>query len=488
MRARHVQALAALTALAAILRFSTLHVQSYWFDEAVTVGLVKSSFGHMLSRIGGSESTPPLYYAIGWLWSRVFGTSEVGLRSLSALCGTAFVPVAWAAARELATQRVAIVAAALATVNPLLIWYSQEARSYALLLLLGSVSFLLFARMLREPSARTLAWWTIASGLAIATHYFAAFVVAPEALWLLLRFPDRRQPAVAIAGLAAVGGVLLPLLLHQRGLDLTSFITQQSLGSRLLRVPKQFAIGYDAPADKVLTVAAAVLVVIGLWLAFARLVDRERRAVRVAGIVGTAATGLPLLLALAGTDYFNTRNVIAAWLPLALVPSVGFGARHAGRAGTAAALGLCAIGLFVSIAIWSDRTYQRDDNRGLAEALGPATVPRAIVVTPVFAPVTLKLYLQPFVVPTQIVKVREVDLAALPRRGAGLTRAAPPPRPVPHPPAPGMRLVEKRYRPTYTLFRFQSAKPVAFFPAGLLSNRLDPRAVAVLYQGPPLPG
>ena len=47
MRARHVQALAALTVLAAILRFSTLSVQSYWFDEAVTVGLVKSSLGHM---------------------------------------------------------------------------------------------------------------------------------------------------------------------------------------------------------------------------------------------------------------------------------------------------------------------------------------------------------------------------------------------------------------------------------------------------------
>ena len=51
-----------------------------------------------------------------------------------------------------------------------------------------------------------------------------------------------------------------------------------------------------------------------------------------------------------------------------------------------------------------------------------------------------------------------------------------------------MRLAEKRYEPTYTLFRFRSARPVGFFPAGLLSNRLDPRAAAVLYQGPPLPG
>src|ERR671936_511010 len=72
MRARPVQVLAALTALAAFLRFSTLHVQSFWFDEAVTVQLLRGSFGHMLSSIGGSESTPPPYFAVPGGGVRVF--------------------------------------------------------------------------------------------------------------------------------------------------------------------------------------------------------------------------------------------------------------------------------------------------------------------------------------------------------------------------------------------------------------------------------
>src|SRR4051794_23108620 len=186
MRARSGLLLAALTALAAILRFSTLHVQSFWFDEAVTVRLLRGSFGHMLSSIGGSESTPPLYYALAWVWSRVFGHGEVGLRSLSALAGTLFVPVAYAAARELASRRVAFTIAALAAFTPLLIWYSQEARSYALLVLFAGASFLYFARLLREPTDRRYVLWTVASGLAIATHYFAAFLVAPEAVRLVL--------------------------------------------------------------------------------------------------------------------------------------------------------------------------------------------------------------------------------------------------------------------------------------------------------------
>jgi mannosyltransferase len=227
VRARHVQALAGLTVLAAALRFPTLHVQSYWFDEAVTVGLVKSSFGHMMSSIGGSESTPPLYYALAWVWSHVLGTSEFGLRSLSALAGTALIPVAYATGAELASRRAGLVIAALAAVNPLLIWYSQEARSYALVLLLASVSFLLFARMQSAPRVRTLVALTVVSALALATHYFAGFMILPEAVWLLLRWPDRRQPALATAALVAVIGALLPLLLEQRRMNLTSFINQQ---------------------------------------------------------------------------------------------------------------------------------------------------------------------------------------------------------------------------------------------------------------------
>jgi mannosyltransferase len=484
VRARHVQALAGLTVLAAVLRFSTLHVQSYWFDEAATVGLVKASFGHMISRIGASESTPPLYYAVAWVWSRVFGTGEVGLRSLSALAGTATVPVAYAAAAELASKRTALVLGSLAAVNPLLIWYSQEARSYALLLLLASGSFLLFVRLLRAPSVRGLTAWTVVSALALATHYFASFLILPEAIWLCLRWRDRRQAALAIAALVAVAGALLPLLLKQRKLELASFITGQSLIGRVLRVPKQYVVGYAAPADVLLTVIAAALVCVGLWLAYTRVVGRERHAARVCLVVGLVAVGTPLLLALAGADYLDTRNVLGAWLPLMIVPSLGFAARNGGRSGPLAAGALAAVGLFVSIAVWVDAAYQRDDNRGLAQAIGPVTVPRAIVVTPGSAPTALGVYLQPFVpAKTQFLVVREVDIAALPARKSALGGLSLPPRTLPKaPPGPGLTLVERRFERTYTLLRYRSATPVPVTVGGLIFSRLDPRPAAVLYQ------
>src|SRR5918995_6488042 len=122
MRSPHLQALAGLTVLGALLRFVTLGDQSYWGDEGVTVALVRMGFGDMLDTIPKSESTPPLYYALAWVWTRALGSSEEwGLRSLSALAGTATIPVLYAAATTLTSRpRIGLIAAALAATSPLL--------------------------------------------------------------------------------------------------------------------------------------------------------------------------------------------------------------------------------------------------------------------------------------------------------------------------------------------------------------------------------
>src|ERR1019366_4120160 len=100
--------LVALTAAGAALRFSTLGVQSFWLDEAVTHSLVTRSLSSMLSAIPHSESTPPLYYLLAWIWVRIFGAGEAGLRSLSAVFGTATIVLLALIARRLAGNRAAL--------------------------------------------------------------------------------------------------------------------------------------------------------------------------------------------------------------------------------------------------------------------------------------------------------------------------------------------------------------------------------------------
>jgi len=136
----------------------------------------------------------------------------------------------------------------------------------------------------------------------------------------------------------------------------------------------------------------------------------------------------------------------------------------------------------VSIAVWVNPAYQRENNRGVARALGPATVPRALVITPVSATVPLQYYMQPF--RTSPFPVKEIDLVALPQRSSLFSGARPVKlAPQPHqPPAGGFRIVEQEQTPSYTLIRFRSDTPTTILPPALLFNRLDPRQANVVYQ------
>src|SRR3977135_302007 len=140
----------ALTLVAAALRFAGLASQSYWGDEALTVSEIRTPLDGMLSLVLGQETTPPLYFVLAWGWAKVFGSGEAGLRSLSALAGTSMVPLAYLAAARLFSRRVGVIAAALAALNPFLIWYSQEARAYAVYMTLTALSFLCFVLALRS--------------------------------------------------------------------------------------------------------------------------------------------------------------------------------------------------------------------------------------------------------------------------------------------------------------------------------------------------
>jgi 4-amino-4-deoxy-L-arabinose transferase-like glycosyltransferase len=137
------------------------------------------------------EAYPPLYFVLAWPWSKMFGLSEFGLRSLSAVLGTATVPVAYAAARRLFSVRVGLFAALLVACSPLLVWYSQEARPYALLVFLSTLSLFWFVRVLDDARPADFIGWSVVSTLALLTHNFALFPVGFEAAWLLVAFRRR---------------------------------------------------------------------------------------------------------------------------------------------------------------------------------------------------------------------------------------------------------------------------------------------------------
>ena len=413
----HLAALAGIVVLGAALRFSTLGLQSYRYDEAVTVARVlHPSLFATLSEVPHSESTPPLYYALAWLWTRPFGSGEVWLRSLSALAGTGAIVAVYLGAVALPVpRRGALIAAAAVAVSPVLIWFSQDARAYALVFALTALSFLFFARARRSGSGRDLAWWALFSALAIWTHYFAGFVVAPEAALLLLG-RNRRAAALATLAVLLAAALLAPIALHQTEHAHASWIAGQPLGERLERTAAKL-VGADNGSEHGARHGGPIPLGIPLALGLAALVllvwrgdPDERRGAGVAAAVGGAAVAIPLLLGPLGADYLDGRNLLPAFVPLLVLVGAGFGVRRAGPAGLGLAAAFCLCSLVLTLEIDRLPRLQREDLRAAAAAVGPLRPDKAVVTDRYAASQPLRYYLGAEVARRALPPLREIDL------------------------------------------------------------------------------
>lgn len=132
--------LLALTVLALALRVTSLS-RSLYTDEAYSLALAQRGFGHMLGLFFAYEPNGTPYSILLWPLIRIFGTGATLLRLPAVLGGTASVPALWWAARRFAAPTAALLAAGLLAINPMAVWYGQEARSYAFVLLAVCLAF-----------------------------------------------------------------------------------------------------------------------------------------------------------------------------------------------------------------------------------------------------------------------------------------------------------------------------------------------------------
>jgi mannosyltransferase len=454
--ADEVAVVGCLSLVAAVLRFADIGTAGYWRDEIFTVDLVRLPFSGMLHAIPRTEGTPPLYYVVAWLWARAFGSHEAALRSLSATIGVIAVVPVYVAARSLFGRRAATVASLLAATSPLFVWYGQEARAYELGVLAVLVSFAALAHISRTgPSRRAVAVWTLAACAALATHYFTAFVVAPELACLLLllrRAGARSAAAAATVAVGATATALVPLALDQRGNP--AWIAGQSLGRRVLDVPSEFLAG-PQPSAALLSVPLLGLLLYGV----ASLRRADRRTAAVVLTIGSIGVLAPLTLAVAGIDFFLARNVMFAFPFFIVAVAAGLSATRTSRAATVA---LVALNLAVVAATAGQPKYGREDWRAVASALGPARVPRAYVISPLEGVKAFEYYRPAAVTLAQpTARVEEIDVIGLPVLEHAIGRNPATPRPAHPPRLRGFRLVATTRAQYYVLYRLRTQSPVA---------------------------
>ena len=153
-----------------LLRVLLIGSKSLWLDEAVIAYRYDRRSPALLA--GASEGYhPPLYYAFLHFWIQL-GQTEAVLRLPSALFGVLTIPLIYLLARDLGGIGVALSTAWLVALSPLLVWYSQEFRSYSLLVALAVLSTLALVRLLWRPH---VGWWAlyVAATLTGILHYDA---------------------------------------------------------------------------------------------------------------------------------------------------------------------------------------------------------------------------------------------------------------------------------------------------------------------------
>jgi mannosyltransferase len=429
-----VWVLGALIVLAAVIRIVTLDNQSFWADEALTAYEAGLPFGAMLHTVARVETTPPLYFAVVWGWARLFGTGNIALRSVSAIAGVALVPIAYLCARELVSRRAGVLAAAFVAVNPFMVWYSQEARSYMLLAALTGASFLWFVRSRRDPSPRNLVWWAVVSAAAVMTHFFAGFAVAPEAVWLLWT-ARTRAAAIAVAAVAAVQVAMLPFAVADASASHgAGWIARTPRLNRITTMVIEWgASNLYRRGTKLEGLAGGLVLAVVVVVLLVRGGDSiSRRGAKVGAAIAGFVFLVPLALGFAGPDYFLSRNEIPAFVPLVTVVAAACVAPRARLAGAAVAVVLLALFCFTTVDVQTHPYLERPNWRAVAKSLGPASAPRAILAADSTTADPLKIYLPgvAWVQPqARRVLISEIDIVGATKRLAlaqptGLTTPA----------------------------------------------------------------
>jgi 4-amino-4-deoxy-L-arabinose transferase-like glycosyltransferase len=317
---------AAATAVALIIRLVFVDTQSLGYEEVFTRAIAtQPSITGVWNTIRSTESTPPLYYVLTWLWLKLAGSHGAGaLRMISLLAGVITVPVSFAATRRLFGERVAVAAAWLAAISPILVGYSLYARAYALLVLAGAVSIWALAELRERPDS-SLRWiaWAASAVLCLWTHYFAVFLIAGEVAILVFAFPrERIRLGACLVVVAAATIPLWSLFSAQNGdSERTAYIAAESLGGRLEGIVRQFSMGTNVPTAWLEGAGIAVFV-LGILYALVR--PRRPRETLLLVVVAVIAAGIPIAGAVTHIDdHLLPRNLLAIWICVAPLAAVG---------------------------------------------------------------------------------------------------------------------------------------------------------------------
>ena len=177
---------------ALVIRFHELGAKSFWLDELLTMHQARfDTINEVLAWAEQWLYHPPLHFVLTWLL-RPFGADEWIVRLPAAIAGTAAVATIVGIGVAAGRTTAGLIAAAWVAALPFTVWYSQDARPYALILLWTSLQMLAAAWVVRTD--RTLAWAALVAFtmLNLYTGFVAVAATTAVAVYIAIAVLRRR--------------------------------------------------------------------------------------------------------------------------------------------------------------------------------------------------------------------------------------------------------------------------------------------------------
>ncbi len=192
-----------ITIIAFVFLFIGINQESIWTDEAFTATIIQHSFTGIIYNTGG-DMHPPLYYFLLKLFTIIFGTSEIALRSFSVMGAVATIWLGAGPIRRLFGLKIALIFTGFIIVLPVTLVYSHEVRMYswaAFFTLSGIIYGYSSVITNRKKDWALFAVFTLAG---MYTHnysllaLFFGFVIL--FIYILIKAKDRILPYLVTAG------------------------------------------------------------------------------------------------------------------------------------------------------------------------------------------------------------------------------------------------------------------------------------------------
>ncbi len=182
-----------------VLRVIRLDYRPLWWDEGRNIffaNLDWQSAANVAVRSG--DVNPPVYRMLLSAWMSIVSPSPFTIRLLSVFFGLLTVAVIYRFALEIFNRRVGTITGVLSAFAPAFIYYSQEAKGYALMVLAVVLSSWIWHRLHSSALDKQKHLWWSASIVALigaGSHYFYFLFVFTQMVWTAVWswLPDRNK-------------------------------------------------------------------------------------------------------------------------------------------------------------------------------------------------------------------------------------------------------------------------------------------------------